>query len=104
MLNRSVFAVAFALSLSLGATATLADKATDARQDICKASMNARIQVCTDDCTQRALRAASDYVDKNNNVKFGCMKGCAIGQILQMRACLAGTATPSGDPTETNER
>lgn len=103
MLNRSVFAVALALCLVSGATAAFAATAADARQETCKASMNARIQVCTDDCTQRALRAASSYVDKNNNVKFGCMKGCAIGQILQMRACLAGTATPSGDPTETNE-
>ena len=74
----------------------------DARQEACKTAMNARIQVCTDDCTARALRAASDYKDTNNNVKFGCLKGCAIGQIFQMRACVAGRDAPPNDPTETN--
>ncbi len=93
------------VALATGAVATYALTPyafADARQEACKAAMNARIQVCTDDCTQRALRAASDYVDTNHNVKFGCLKGCAIGQIFQMRACVAGTDTPSGDPTETN--
>lgn len=72
----------------------------DARRDACKAAMNARIQTCTDDCTARALAAASNYKDTNNNVKFGCLKGCAVGQIMQMRACTAGT--DEGDPVETN--
>ncbi len=72
----------------------------DARRDACKAAMNERIQRCTDDCTSRALAAASNYKDTNNNVKFGCLKGCAIGQIMQMRACTAGT--DEGDPVETN--
>ena len=72
----------------------------DARRDACKAAMNERIQRCTDDCTARALAAASNYKDTNNNVKFGCMKGCAIGQIMQMRACVAGT--DESDPVETN--
>ena len=31
-----------------------------------------------------------DYKDTNNNVKFGCLKGCAVGQILQMKACRDG--------------
>lgn len=74
----------------------------DSRQEACKTAMNARIQVCTDDCTARALAAASNYVDTNHNVKFGCLKGCAIGQIFQMRACVAGKEATSGDPTETN--
>ena len=74
----------------------------DPRQEACKAAMNTRIQRCTDDCTARALAAASDYKDTNNNVKFGCLKGCAVGQILQMRACTAGTDAPPADPTETN--
>jgi len=43
-----------------------------------------------------------DYKDTNNNVKFGCLKGCAVGQIMQMRACIAGTDSISPDPTETN--
>ena len=72
----------------------------DARRDACKAAMNDRIQHCTNDCTGRALAAVPDYKDTNNNVKFGCMKGCAIGQIMQMRACVAGT--DEGDPVETN--
>ena len=74
----------------------------DGRQEACKSAMNARIQVCTDDCTSRALAAASNYVDTNHNVKFGCLKGCALGQIFQMRACVAGQDAPSNDPTETN--
>lgn len=61
--------------------------AADERQEACKKAMNARIQVCTDDCTSRALAAASDYVDTNHNVKFGCLKGCALRQITQMKAC-----------------
>ena len=48
----------------------------------------------------RALAAASNYKDTNNNVKFGCMKGCAIGQIMQMRACAEGK--DDTDPVETN--
>ena len=74
----------------------------DARQEACKAAMNARIQTCTDACTARALAAVPDYKDTNNNVKFGCLKGCAIGQVMQMRACTAGTDLPPADPTETN--
>ncbi len=74
----------------------------DPRQEACKAAMNARIQVCTDDCTARALAAASNYVDTNHNVKFGCLKGCALGQIFQMRACVNGSDATSNDPTETN--
>lgn len=62
--------------------------------------MNDRIQTCTNDCTARALAAASNYKDTNNNVKFGCMKGCAIGQIMQMQACAAGK--DDADPVETN--
>ena len=73
----------------------------DVRQDACKKAMNDRIQACTDDCTKAALAAASSYVDTNNNVKFGCMKGCAVRQVLQMQACANG-GSPSGDPTETN--
>ena len=61
--------------------------------------MNDRIQVCTDDCTARALAAASNYVDTNHNVKFGCLKGCAIRQVMQMKACREGGGT--GD-VETN--
>jgi hypothetical protein len=97
--------VAFAALALQGAAGTAlvgAAWADDARQEACKAAMNARIQVCTDDCTQRALAAASHYVDTNHNVKFGCLKGCAIGQILQMRACAEGKNSLSGDPTETN--
>ncbi len=74
----------------------------DARRDKCKAAMNDRIQVCTNDCTGRALAAVPDYKDTNNNVKFGCLKGCAIGQVMMMRACAAGNDNPSADPTETN--
>ncbi len=71
----------------------------DDRQEACKKAMNDRIQVCTDDCTSRALSAASDYVDTNHNVKFGCLKGCAIRQVMQMKACREDGA--SGD-VETN--
>lgn len=74
----------------------------DARQEACKKAMNDHIQACTDDCTARALAAASNYVDTNHNVKFGCLKGCALGQIFQMKACVSGKSVPSDDPTETN--
>ena len=74
----------------------------DDRREACKAAMNERIQGCTNDCTARALAAVPEYKDTNNNVKFGCLKGCAIGQIMQMRACVAGTDAPSADPTERN--
>ena len=74
----------------------------DARQEACKKAMNDRIQVCTDECTKTALAAASNYVDTNNNVKFGCLKGCAIRQMWQMRACSDGSEGKTGDPTETN--
>ena len=74
----------------------------DVRQEACKKAMNDRIQVCTDDCTKTALAAASNYVDTNNNVKFGCLKGCAIRQMWQMQACRAGSEAKPGDPTETN--
>ena len=90
--------------LAWGCLLLLVGSATaEDRQEACKKAMNDRIQTCTDACTSRALAAASDYKDTNHNVKFGCMKGCAIGQILQMRACTEGKAVPaSGDPTETN--
>ena len=74
----------------------------DARRDACKQAMNDRIQTCTKDCTARALAAVPDYKDTNNNVMFGCLKGCAVGQIMQMRACVAGSESPSLEPTETN--
>ena len=74
----------------------------DERQEACKRAMNERIQVCTDDCTRTALAAASNYVDKNNNVKFGCLKGCAVKQVLQMQACRDGKEPGPPDPTETN--
>ena len=92
------------VSVAILATASLfaCPARGDTRQEACKAAMNARIQTCTNDCTARALAAASNYKDTNNNVKFGCMKGCAVGQILQMRACAAGTDAPAADPTETN--
>lgn len=84
-------------------TAGLAGSAhADARQDACKKAMNDRIQVCTDDCTAAALHAASDYKDTNNNVKFGCLKGCALRQIFQMQACREGKAPESDNPIETN--
>lgn len=93
-----------ALLLAAGFLPTGLDRAAfaDGRQEACKKAMNDRIQVCTEDCTRRALAAASDYKDTNNNVKFGCLKGCAIGQVLQMRACREGKAAESPDPTETN--
>ena len=62
----------------------------DERQEACKTAMNARIQVCTDDCTTKALAAASHYVDTNHNVKFGCLKGCALREITTMKACREG--------------
>lgn len=74
----------------------------DEKQEACKKAMNDRIQVCTDDCTSRALAAASNYKDTNNNVKFGCLKGCAIRQIFQMQACVDGKPPAPEDPTETN--
>ena len=74
----------------------------DTRQEMCKKAMNDRIQACTDDCTKTALAAASNYVDTNNNVKFGCLKGCAIRQVWQMQACTDGSETKGGDTTETN--
>ncbi len=92
----------FAVIAVLAATGFAVPAFADARQDACKTAMNDRIQLCTDDCTHRALAAASNYVDTNNNVKFGCMKGCAIGQIFQMKACVSGKDATSNDPTETN--
>ncbi len=74
----------------------------DARREACKAAMNERIQRCTDDCTARALAAVPEYKDTNNNVKFGCLKGCAVGQIMQMRACSQGKDDGTADPVETN--
>ena len=87
-------------ALVLLAVSTVSTQARgDDRQEACKKAMNDRIQVCTDDCTSRALAAASEYVDTNHNVKFGCLKGCAIGQVMQMKACREGKST--GD-VETN--
>ena len=77
-------------------------QAADERAELCKRQMNDRIQVCTDSCTKRALAAASNYVDTNNNVKFGCMKGCAIQQVFQMKVCRDGGSSTADDPTETN--
>ena len=88
-------------SLALALLSTASVQADD-RREACKAAMNARIQTCTNDCTARALAAVPEYKDTNNNVKFGCLKGCAIGQIMQMRACVAGTDAPAVDPTDTN--
>ena len=96
--------LAFAVGLVMVAHPAMvaADPAPDdARAEACKRAMNARIQVCTDDCTTRALAAASNYTDTNNNVKFGCLKGCAIGQVFQMKVCRDGGSS-SQDPTETN--
>ena len=76
-----------ALVLLAAAAARPGAANADDRQEACKKAMNDRIQVCTDDCTARALAAASDYVDTNHNVKFGCLKGCAIRQVMQMKAC-----------------
>lgn len=95
---RSISLAALILASSVCRPAT-----ADDRQEVCKKAMNDRIQVCTDDCTARALAAASHYQDTNNNVKFGCLKGCAIGQIFQMRACRDGKSPTSADPTETNQ-
>ena len=77
--------------------------ASEARIEACKAAMNQRIQVCTDECTSAALAAAPDYKDVNNNVKFGCLKGCAMRQVFQMQVCRdGGKAGGADDPTETN--
>ncbi len=96
------FLSTFALLLAASAVATIAPAWADTRQEACKKAMNDRIQVCADDCTKTALAAASHYVDTNNNVKFGCIKGCAIRQMWQMQACRDGSEGRSGDPTETN--
>ena len=88
------------IALALVSGVLLATSAVaDDRQENCKKVMNDHIQTCTDTCTSRALAAASDYKDTNNNVKFGCLKGCAVGQILQMKACREGRPM---DATETN--
>lgn len=86
--------------LVLVLTGSAAVAADDARQEACKAAMNARIQACTDDCTKAALAAASNYVDTNNNVKFGCLKGCAIRQVMQMQSC--SSSKDAGQSVETN--
>ena len=87
---------------TISATPARAEAPPDeARVAACKRAMNERIQVCTDDCTHRALAAASNYQDTNNNVKFGCLKGCALGQVFQMKVCRDGGAA-NLDPTETN--
>ena len=78
--------------------------ADEARIEACKAAMNQRIQVCTDECTSAALAAAPSYKDVNNNVKFGCLKGCAMRQVFQMQVCRdGGKAGGTDDPTETNK-
>jgi hypothetical protein len=95
-------ALAFGFAVTAFPTIGLADAAPDeARAEACKRAMNARIQVCTDECTARALAAASHYTDTNNNVKFGCLKGCALGQVFQMKVCRDGGSSTQ-DPTETN--
>lgn len=81
-------------------TGSAAVAADDGRQEACKAAMNARIQACTDSCTKAALAAASDYVDTNNNVKFGCLKGCAIRQVMQLQVC--GASKDASPSVETN--
>ena len=93
----AIATIAFAL-LAASVAASGGAAWADERQEACKKAMNARIQVCTDDCTARALAAASHYVDTNNNVKFGCLKGCALRQVLQMKACRDG----GGGDVETN--
>ena len=97
-MRHAIAAIAFTL---LAATALPGKARADKRQEACKNAMNARIQVCTDDCTAKALAAASDYVDTNHNVKFGCLKGCALGQITQMKICRDGDINPGGG-NETN--
>lgn len=87
------------ISLALLGLLSAQTARADDRQEACKKAMNDRIQVCTDDCTSRALAAASEYVDTNHNVKFGCLKGCAIRQVMQMKACRDGRG--DGD-VETN--
>lgn len=83
-------ATAAIVSSLLAAAAMPGASRADERQEACKKAMNARIQACANDCTARALAAASDYVDTNNNVKFGCLKGCALRQITQMKVCRDG--------------
>lgn len=92
---------ALLLVVGFATAAAATESADDARAQACKAAMNERIQLCTDDCTKMALAAASDYKDTNNNVKFGCMKGCALRQVFQMQVCRQGGSV-SSDPTETN--
>ena len=89
-----------ALSGLVLALLSVAPALADARRDACKAAMNDRIQHCTNDCTSRALAAVPDYKDTNNNVKFGCLKGCAIGQVMQMQACVAGKDGPDSSGTD----
>ena len=90
---------ALLLAMSM-AWAAHADDADPARVEACKRAMNERIQVCTDDCTHTALAAAPDYKDTNNNVKFGCLKNCAMRQVFQMQVCRNGGSAPS---VETNQ-
>ena len=99
MLRVTILAVAsLAFGLSYG------HAADEARIEACKAAMNQRIQVCTDECTSAALTAAPSYKDVNNNVKFGCLKGCALRQVFQMQVCRDGGKAGGGeDPTETNK-
>ena len=101
MRKRAIIAPA-GLCIALGLLAPISPGGADTRQEACKKAMNDRIQVCTDDCTRTALAAASSYVDTNNNVKFGCLKGCAIQQVWQMQACREGHQAGPSDPTETN--
>ncbi len=89
---------ALLLAMSL-ARAAAAESAEDARVEACKKAMNERIQLCTDNCTRTALAAAPDYKDNNNNVKFGCLKGCALRQVFQMQVCRSGGKSES---VETN--
>ena len=98
---RSTILVLTTATLLAASTALAAD---EARIEACKAAMNQRIQVCTDECTSAALAAAPDYKDVNNNVKFGCLKGCAMRQVFQMQVCRdGGKASGADDPTETNK-
>ena len=95
--TRIMVAALFALALALPSAAQ-----ADERQEACKRAMNDRIQACTDECTKAALAAASNYVDTNNNVKFGCLKGCALRQVVQMQACRDGNKPGADGQTETN--
>lgn len=99
---RSLLMVAAFCGGALAAAPAWAPAWADEAQEACKKAMNDRIQVCTDDCTHRALAAASDYKDVNNNVKFGCLKGCALRQVLQMRSCTEGGSGGTQDSVETN--